>query len=446
MFKTYIGVNNAPLIALPALLAAYKTYQYMNETKLSTTESTTEPSSTSTTSSDKDYLLLVGDIGGTNCRLALYLPSTSKPLYAKEYLNSKYITNASKTFEKEIFLPFLQSCVKEAIVQLNDNTCIIACFAAAGPVHGNAVVMTNIDIPSSDNNDTKAEIILDGNAMETNMEGYLQYIHRCKIVNDFVGQGYGALDLDLETETIPLTSNSLALAKDSTLNRGPKVCVGAGTGLGECYLTQSSLDNDDNNDSPKAGYECYPSEGGHVEYAPRTDIEMELLSYLKEKFQSKHRVSVERVVSGRGLANVYEFLAKRFPDQVDPLIHNEFLNAGDMQGRVVGVNSHPHGCKVCIQAAEIFASAYGSEVGSAALKFIPTGGVYVTGGLTPKNIQHIKGENSPFMKAYFDKGRVSGLLNTIPIFAVMAEDLGLRGARVCAQRELSNILRNMKKK
>mmetsp|Transcript_22867 Transcript_22867/g.64754 ORF Transcript_22867/g.64754 Transcript_22867/m.64754 type:complete len:134 (+) Transcript_22867:1-402(+) len=76
--------------------------------------------------------------------------------------------------------------------------------------------------------------------------------------------------------------------------------------------------------------------------------------------------------------------------------------------------------------------AYGSEVGSASIKFIPTGGMYVTGGLTPKNIKFIKGENSPFMKAYRDKGRVAPLLNTVPLFAVLVEDLGVRGAHKAA--------------
>lgn len=79
------------------------------------------------------------------------------------------------------------------------------------------------------------------------------------------------------------------------------------------------------------------------------------------------------------------------------------------------------------------ASAYGSECGSAGVKFIPTGGLFVTGGLTPKNIQWIEGQNSPFMKAYSDKGRVKPVLDIIPVFAVMTEDLGVRGAHKCAQ-------------
>jgi glucokinase len=110
---------------------------------------------------------------------------------------------------------------------------------------------------------------------------------------------------------------------------GPKVCVGAGTGLGECYLTP-----DGNGD-----YTCFPSEGGHVEYAPRTELDAKMWNYLKDKFCYKNRVSVERVVSGRGLANVYEFLAKEFPERVRKDVHEAFLSAGDLQGKIVAENA-----------------------------------------------------------------------------------------------------------
>ncbi len=162
---------------------------------------------------------------------------------------------------------------------------------------------------------------------------------------------------------------------------------------------------------------------------------MELLEYLKKKFDCDNRISVERVVSGRGLANVYEFLAQYFPDRVDSAVHKQFLNAKDQQGRVIGENSGKKGSLAAL-ATEIMISAYGSEVGNACLKFVPTGGMFVTGGLTPKNIGMIQGMDSLFMKAYLDKGRMNHLLETIPLFAVMTEDVGLRGARVCAERLL----------
>lgn len=205
---------------------------------------------------------------------------------------------------------------------------------------------------------------------------------------------------------------------------GPKVCVGAGTGLGECYLTQTNDAGD---------YTCFPSEGGHVEYAPRNDVEVSLFKYLSDKFASRHRISVERVVSGKGLANVYEYLAHANPAKIDKAVHDEFTEAGDEQGRVVAVNAKPG--TLCQQAMSIMMSAYGCEVGSAAIKWIPLGGLFVTGGLTPKNIQYIDGKDTDFMKSYLNKGRVAPVLERIPLYAVMVEDLGVRGAHKAAMME-----------
>ena len=209
---------------------------------------------------------------------------------------------------------------------------------------------------------------------------------------------------------------------------GPRACVGAGTGLGTCFLTKSSL-------CPELGYECYPSEGGHVDFVPRDLIEVELWEYLKTKYHAtKTRISTERVVSGRGLADVYEFLAQRFPDSVDRAMYAEYLKAGDQQGGVIGKHSTVGG-SLPEMAVLMMIQSYGAAVGNSSLKFIPTGGMFVTGGLTPKNIKHIAGLDSPFMRAYLDKGRMTTLLEKIPLFAVMTEDIGLRGARVCAERE-----------
>ncbi|KAL7531701.1 hypothetical protein ACHAXR_004189 [Thalassiosira sp. AJA248-18] len=368
----------------------------------------------------KTTYIIAGDIGGTNSRFSLHLPGQSDPLLTHIYPNEEALQNSPGAYHHATLKPYLEKCLAEVEdwIGMGEDALlsqvqIVACLATAGPVKtDNTVFMTNLG----------SGCTIDGNEIETCQDGLLSLVVRCKLVNDFVGQGYGALDLDLDKEAVELVAGSKA--KIDSL--GPKVCVGAGTGLGECFLTKSSL-------SPELGYECYPSEGGHVDFVPRGALEVELLDFLKAKFNCPNRVSVERVVSGRGLANVYEFLAQKFPERVDKAIHEEFLSAGDQQGRVVGVNSGKEG-SLTAQAAHIMFASYGAEVGNASLKFIPTGGMFVTGGLTPKNIGLIEGEDSPFMKAYLDKGRLNPLLDTVPIFAVMTEDIGLRGARVCAER------------
>lgn len=272
--------------------------------------------------------LLTGDIGGTNSRMGLYSVNCNTALCVKTYRNADYITkgNASQPgiFEKSIIAPFLQHCWETvphlAPIELTE---IIASLAVAGPVKSNnTVIMSNL-----------YNMQIDGNAIanhNSSNDPYRKAIAVCKIINDFVAQGYGCLTLQA-SEVKELTPGSLSMI-DPT---GPKACVGAGTGLGECFLTPG-------NDSAGSGsgvYSCFPSEGGHVEWAPRTDLEVKVWKFLKNKFSDKHRISVERVVSGTGLANCYEAMASIHPDKVDQAVQKEFDRAGDLQGKVVAVNA-----------------------------------------------------------------------------------------------------------
>lgn len=270
----------------------------------------------------KQTYIIAGDIGGTNSRFALHLSGQKDPLLVHVYSNEDSLKKTTTTFHHATLKPFLQKCLAEVEAwkalgekEVLSKIQVVACLATAGPVTmDNDVFMVNLGESGGS---------IDGNEIEKCQDGLLSLVVRCKLVNDFVGQGYGVLDLDLDKEVIELLPGSKAKVKDL----GPICCVGAGTGLGECFLTKSSL-------ATKLGYECYPSEGGHSDFTPRGPLEVELVDYLKEKFSCDYRVSVERIVSGRGLANVYEFLANKFPDRVDTLVHEEFLAAGDQQGRV----------------------------------------------------------------------------------------------------------------
>ncbi|KAL3935165.1 MAG: hypothetical protein SGBAC_009261 [Bacillariaceae sp.] len=358
--------------------------------------------------------LLTADVGGTNSRMGLYSIDSTEPLVVKYYRNEDCLTEKEDgIFEKKVIAPFLRHCWESNSANLKpvEEVEIIGCLAIAGPVRSNAAWMSNLH-----------NIEIDGTAIANHThvkdDRHLERIKVCKIINDFVAQGYGCLTLKPD-EMVELKPGSL----DKMDSQGPKVCVGAGTGLGECFLTPDS----------QGRYSCFPSEGGHVEWAPRNQLEIELWNYLREKFSYRSRLSVERVVSGPGLANVYEFLAFRFPDRIDPKVHAEFEKETDMKAKVVAVNAKEG--SLCLQAMEIMMGAYGSEAGSSAIKFIPTGGLFVTGGLTPKNIKFIEGQDSPFMKAYNDKGRVKPILEYVPVFAVLTEDLGVRGAHKCAVLE-----------
>jgi len=360
--------------------------------------------------------LLTGDIGGTNSRMGLYLVGNNTPLGVVTYRNHDHLSKREDgIFVRNIIYPFLKHCWETVPnmppIELSE---IIACLAIAGPVKDNRVIMSNLH-----------GIEICGNSIVENVvncgkEGncYLRSVRVCRIINDFVAQGYGCLTLQ-EHEIVELTPGALNKV-DPT---GPKACVGAGTGLGECFLTPDE----------HGAYSCFPSEGGHVEWAPRSDLEVKMLNFLKEKFASKHRVSVERVVSGTGLANCYEFLAHEFPKKVEKDVHKKIMEAGDLKGKAIAMSAKT--CELCHIAMSTMFTSYGSEVGSVAIKLIPTGGLYVTGGLTPKNIHWIEGKDSCFMQAFYDKGRVSSILDNIPVLAVMVEDLGVRGAQKNAQIE-----------
>ncbi|KAL3905562.1 MAG: hypothetical protein SGILL_009626 [Bacillariaceae sp.] len=360
--------------------------------------------------------LLTGDIGGTNSRMGLYSVNSNLPLCVKTYRNADFINKENAgdkgIFEKAIIAPFLQHCwdnVKNlAPIELTE---IIASLAVAGPVKNNRALLSNLyNMEINGTNIAKC--------LYTKRDPFMKAIRECKIINDFVAQGYGCLTLAAH-EVKELTPGSLKMM-DPT---GPKACVGAGTGLGECFLTPDE----------EGVYSCFASEGGHVEWAPRNDLEVKVWKCLKDKFGHKNRISVERVVSGTGLANCYSAMAQIHPEMILDTVHQEFLAAGDMQGKVVAVNAKKS--KLCGMAMESMMTSYGSEVGCVGVKLIPTGGLYVTGGLTPKNIDWIEGKDSCFMKAYKDKGRVSPILDNVPLLAVMTEDLGVRGAIKSAQME-----------
>ena len=156
---------------------------------------------------------------------------------------------------------------------------VTACLAVAGPVKNNVVRFTNRDTWEIDGDQIGEEL----------------GIKKVVLINDFVAAGYGVLTVNVEKEC-------LTLQKADRDSSAPIACIGAGTGLGQCYLTPSGSDGVDGD------YRCFPSEGGHAEYAPRNELEFRLLTFLKEKFNAKHRVSVERIVSGTGLSNVSTYI------------------------------------------------------------------------------------------------------------------------------------------
>ncbi|CAM9966374.1 unnamed protein product, partial [Choristocarpus tenellus] len=135
-------------------------------------------------------------------------------------------------------------------------------------------------------------------------------------------------------------------------------------------------------------YDAWPSEGSHAELAPRNELEFEFINYFKKKHNISH-VSVERIVSGSGLVNVYEFLAQKYPERVDTTIHEAINAAGDLKGKFIAEGALVPGSLCCL-VMDTWATHYGAEAGLTCLKYLPMGGLFLAGGMTPKNMSYIE--------------------------------------------------------
>lgn len=228
-------------------------------------------------------------------------------------------------------------------------------------------------------------------------------IRRVALVNDF---GANALGLRF------LGPRQLAtLARGRPDPKGPIALLGAGTGLGQAALLRS--------DGAEA---VVPSEGGHVDFGPRSPLEDRLAAFLRGRFG---RATRERVLSGSGLVLLYEFLAEDGPARPSEAAREEMKDAEDPAAVVsrLGLTGQD---RLCRAALELFVEIYGAIAGDLALQYRATGGVYVAGGIAPKILPALKAP--AFLKAFRDKPPMTELLAGIPVRVVLDPKLGLYGA------------------
>jgi glucokinase len=343
-------------------------------------------------------LLLAGDIGGTKTILRLVEESPGKSwqtLYEALY--------PSRDFPD--LVPIVQRFLSAAEQQLGKNKSPEkACFAIAGPVLNDTSVLTNLDW------------FLEARRLEKELE-----IKRITLINDFVAVGYGVLGLE--------TKDLYTLQPGTPQLDAPIAVIGAGTGLGQGFLVQQAK-----------GYQVFPSEGGHADFAPRTGLEFQLLQYLREKYDIG-RISVERVVSGQGILAIYQFLRDRqfAPEsaEIAQIIQTWEHETGRLEKSVdpaaaIAKAALEKRDRLCEQTLQMFIEAYGAEAGNLALKLLPYGGLYVAGGIAAKILVLIK--EGQFMRAFGQKGRVSSLLERVPVHVVLNPQVGLIGAAICASR------------
>jgi glucokinase len=228
------------------------------------------------------------------------------------------------------------------------------------------------------------------------------------LINDLEAKAHGIAELQ--------TKDFDVLNQGAPDPRGNRAVISAGTGLGEAGLSWD-----------EGGYKPFPSEGGHADFAPRNHLEMDLLNYLLKRHS---RVSVERVISGQGIFNIYQFL-KDTGHAEEPTWLADQMRQKDPPV-VITENGLAGKSSLCVQALDLFVSLYGAEAGNLALKVMATGGVYLGGGIAPKIIAKLR--DPVFMNAFTAKGRMKPLLQAMPVRVILNPKVALLGAARCAMR------------
>jgi glucokinase len=201
----------------------------------------------------------------------------------------------------------------------------------------------------------------------------------------------------------------------------PRALVAAGTGLGMAILVPDG-----------SSYRPLASEGGHVEFAPQTAIELELLRFLQRDLE---HVSIERVVSGPGLLRLYEFFGERPDTAKNPQLAARIAATPAEAPALITQNALSGECRACAAALDQFITAYGAVAGNLALTAYATGGLYVAGGIAPKILPVL--QRGGFLRAFNAKGRLASLTRRVPVHVVLNEQAPLFGAAAHAAHRLA---------
>jgi len=328
-------------------------------------------------------LILAGDIGGTKTLLQIadFDNGNKTIVHEHRYVSADYDDLTDMASE------FLTEVIKEkGTVKLHS-----ACFGIAGPVTGRQGWVTNLSWE------------LDADKMETALG-----IPKVRLINDFAAVGYGLEALSGD--------DIIELQAGKPAKHAPCALIGAGTGLGQGILVWQ----DDH-------YEVMSSEGGHCDFAPVDDEQIELLSYLIERFG---HVSYERVCCGRGLVNIYEFLRDQNPAAESEAM-KEAIATGD-PAAAVSIAGLEGSDEIASRAMHLFAKIYGQQAGNLALTCMSGGGVYIAGGIAPKIIDKLK--DGTLTTSFNAKGRMVKLTEVMPVHVVMNANVGLMGAALAASR------------
>ncbi|MDN5753260.1 MAG: glucokinase [Nitrosospira sp.] len=333
-----------------------------------------------------------GDIGGTKTllRAAKLSEGRTQVCYERRYPSPDYPS----------FSDLLKDFLDDAGESRMDGSPAAACFAVAGPIAQQRASLTNLPW------------VMDSAVIASEFS-----ISAVKLVNDFAA-------VALSIEILP-ESELVTLQAGKPYAGEMRVVLGAGTGMGVAWLVRQG-----------DRYMPLSTEAGHTDFAPADEMQDRLLQHLRKKFD---HVSVERILSGSGLTNIFNFLSdSRFRDVPEAAPDNAQAMAqvglDDDDAARVSELAFKHKDPIAMKAMDLFVEIYGAYAGNLALAGLTRNGVYVAGGIAPRIIDKLK--EGGFMKAFCDKGRFSSLMTEIPVHVVMNTNAGLLGATQEAQRML----------
>ncbi len=322
-------------------------------------------------------MILAGDTGGTKTRLALY-----------DEQQGKLVRRQTETFGSAEF-PSLEEIIR-TFLSKHHTQVKKACFGVPGPVVAGRAESTNLPWVTDE-------------AQIARTLGIVSV----KLVNDLVAT----------TSSIPFLHPDDLLTVHQGSPTGSKTTFGVlapGTGLGQAFLYKQG-----------ERFIALPSEGGHADFAPNSEIEIALLGYLQNKFG---RVSYERLLSGPGLVNIYNFLKDTGVAAEPPELAKRL--AEDDAAAVISTSGQNGEFAICVQALDIFASILGAQAGNLVLTMVATGGIYLGGGIPPKISQKLM--DGTTVTAYGNKGRLSDFVKTTPLYIIRDDHAALLGSAYLA--------------
>ena len=318
-------------------------------------------------------MILAGDIGGTRTRLAAFNVEGSKLQCVVE----KTYPSQERGGLSEIVAEF----VKTEGIPVHS-----ACFGVAGPVRGGRSKISNLPWT------------IDSRELATQLK-----LGSVGMINDLEAYAYGVDALE--------SKDLVTLQAGSDDAEGNRAVIAARTGLGVAGLYWD-------------GFRHHPfaCEGGHTDFAPRNELEVELFRYLLKKHG---HVSTERLLSGPGIRNIYEFLRDSKKAEEPAWLKEQIDKSHDVPA-LISQTAKEKKAPICEQTLTIFASLYGAKTGDCALTFMSTGGIFICGIIAAKNLARM--QDPAFIEAFLSKGRLRGLLEEMPVKVVLNDDCGIMGA------------------